>query len=786
MKTVIGKMLMVGALIEVAGAVFLFAASRDTRTAGWFTLWSGVVLFALGAYLAPYILARRLIRSGSRFFYKVRMVGREHMPRTGGALLVANHLSFVDGLFIMLSTRRPVRFLVEESYFNNIFLKPWMKVLGCIAVAQNSGPKDLLRALRRAGDYLDAGEVVCIFAEGQITRTGMLLPFKRGLERIVRGRNVPIVPVNLDRVWGSIFSNERGRFVTKLPRRFPYPVTVSFGAPLPSSTPAAEIRAAVQDLATEAWIYRKDDLRPLPFSLASAARRHPFRTLFADEMRGEVSGLKSLTGSIALARALRPKWTDQKAVGILLPPSVAGALVNMAAHLTARTVVNLNYTTGKAGIESACRQAGLKTVVTSRRFIEKAKLELPEGVEIVLLEDIAKTIGGFERVKCLAMAALAPYWLIERVAGALKRHGMDDVCAIIFSSGSSGEPKGAQITHYNLLSNCEASGQALHFGPHDRLLHLLPFFHTFGNMMLWAGIHHGCGLVFAPNPLDASSVGMLAERFGATIICASPTFLGLYTKRVEPRQFGSLRMVISGAEKLQSAVQDAFEARFGLTIQQGYGCTECSPVVAVNTEDYRAPGYFQPGNKPGTVGQPLPGVNVKIADPETLAPLPHNTPGMLMVRGPNVMKGYLGRDDLTAKVLRDGWYITGDIALIDDDGFIRITDRLSRFSKIGGEMVPHCRVEEALHAAAGISESQAFAVTAVADEKKGERLIVLHVIEAERIGGIVDALGNQGLPNLFIPKPNQFHRVEAFPLLGTGKIDLRALKRIAEERANGN
>lgn len=646
---------------------------------------------------------------------------------------------------------------------------------------QGDGPKEMLRALRVAGERLDAGEVVCIFAEGQITRTGMLLPFKRGLERIVRGRDVPIVPVNLDRVWGSVFSAERGRFVTKLPRRFPYPVTVSFGAPLPSATPAPDIRQAVQNLATEAWIWRKDDLRPLPFSLVSMARRHPLRTMFADELRGEVSGLKALTGATALARALRPVWRDQRAVGILLPPSVGGALVNMAAGLTARVTVNLNYTTGKAGMESACRQADLKTVVTSRRFLEKARLDPPQGVEVVLLEDVAARIGKGERLRCLALAAFAPYWMLERATGALRRHGMDDVCAVIFSSGSTGEPKGVQLSHYNVLSNCEASGQALHFGAGDRLLHLLPFFHSFGNMMLWAGVHHGAGVVFAPNPLDTDAIGSLTETFGATIICASPTFLGMYAKRVQPAQFGSLRMVISGAEKLQPATAQAFEQRFGLKIQEGYGCTECAPVVSVNTSDYRAPGYFQPGNKPGTVGQPLPGVTVRVVDPETFQPLSRNTPGMLLVKGPNVMKGYLGRDDLTQKVLRDGWYVTGDIALVDDDGFIKITDRLSRFSKIGGEMVPHGRVEEALHEVAGIRESQAFAVTAVTDAGKGERLVVLHVVETERIPAIVDGLCNCGLPNLFIPKPAHFIRVEGFPLLGTGKLDLRALRKMAEE-----
>ena len=243
-------------------------------------------------------------------------------------------------------------------------------------------------------------------------------------------------------------------------------------------------------------------------------------------------------------------------------------------------------------------------------------------------------------------------------------------------------------------------------------------------------------------------------------------------------------MVLTGAEKLPSRLAQAFEDRFGIGPIEGYGVTECAPVIAVNCPDFRAAGYFQPASRRGTVGQPLPGVSVQIVDPDSFAPLPPGTPGMLLVRGPNVMKGYLGREDLTAKAMRDGWYITGDIATLDEDGFLTITDRLSRFSKIGGEMVPHGRVEEALQQAAG-ADMQVFAVTGIPDERKGEQLAVLHTLDEATIPEIVAKLAADGLPNLFIPSRTNFIKVEPCRCWGLAKWILRGLKRIAMERLRG-
>jgi acyl-[acyl-carrier-protein]-phospholipid O-acyltransferase/long-chain-fatty-acid--[acyl-carrier-protein] ligase len=239
--------------------------------------------------------------------------------------------------------------------------------------------------------------------------------------------------------------------------------------------------------------------------------------------------------------------------------------------------------------------------------------------------------------------------------------------------------------------------------------------------------------------------------------------------------FGGLRLVMAAAEKLPDRLATAFEEKFGIRPVEGYGCTECSPAVSVNTHDFRAPGYRQVGTKRGTIGHPLPGMTVRIVDPETQTPLPIGEAGLLLVRGPNVMKGYLGKPEKTAEVLRDEWYCTGDIAAVDEDGFLQIRDRLSRFSKIGGEMVPHINVEETLHELSCVTE-QTFVVTGVPDESKGERLVVLHTATDAKLKECLEKLPNAGLPNLWIPRANQFYRVQEIPILGTGKLDLRKIK----------
>lgn len=713
-------------------------------------------------------------------FYKVTVRGIENLPKKGGALLVSNHVSFVDWLFIGKAIKRPIRFVVNEQWYNKWWVKPVLKAVGAIPVRGTGGPKVVMRALKAAGKYLDDGEIVCIFAEGQVTRTGGLQPFKRGVERIAKGHSCPVIPIHLDGVWGSVFSAERGRLFTKLPRRWRYPVTVMIGQPLPANLSAPEIRRHVLEQANEAWMQRKQHMHPLSRSVIRLGRKRRCGVVLHDTMRGSVRGYKALAGAVILARALAKNWGEQKTVGILLPPSVVGALVNMAAAISHRTIVNLNYTTGRAGIEAACKQSKLKTVITSRKFEEKAKLEMPEGVELVYMEDIAKTITAGARFKGLLYSLFWPCWWLTKKCKALPKPNMDDIATIIFSSGSTGEPKGVMISHFNLITNVDGASQILHISRKDQVLHMLPFFHTFGTLLLWLGTHCRTGLCFLPNPLDTEAVGEMVEMSSATVLVATPTFLQMYAKRVPPEQFGSLRMVVSGAEKLQRKFADSFKDTFGIGILEGYGTTECSPVISVNVDDERGAGVYQKGNKPGTVGHPFPGVIVRVVDPDTGEEQPTGEAGMLLVKGPNVMQGYLNEPEKTAEVLKDGWYRTGDIVKLDEDGYITITDRLSRFSKIGGEMIPHGLIEDHLLECLDCNE-KILAVTAIPDDRKGERIVVVHQpMNCEPLE-LIKKLKNMGLPGIYIPRESDFVEVKELPLLGTGKMDLKALKVIALE-----
>src|SRR5579859_4541357 len=769
--------------IAASGAYFLFSHFLRLDPRGAFL--AGAVITLAGTiyvlYLLPDWFLRLLLFFMTHTLYRIKVIGRDNVPEKGGALFVSNHMSFVDVLLLMASTDRPVRFLMIQSMYAMPLLKPFARMMRAIPISSELRPRDMIRSLRAASDAIRQGEVVCIFAEGQITRTGQMLPFRRGMERIIKGIDAPIIPVNLHGVWGSIFSYERNRFLWKVPRRIPYPVTVSFGQPLPPTASPMEVRQAVQELQSVAFAADRNPKLTLDRAFVRSSRRYFWRFHMADGRIPKMGFVSSLTKTIYVARRLRPLWKDQEMVGILLPPSVGGALTNQAAALLGHVPVNLNYTSNNEIIASCGRQCNLQTTVTSKMFLERfPDIEIP-GRKL-LLEDVLAKPRFTEKIAALLLAWTLPFGLLKSALGAKQRTD-EDLATVIFSSGSTGDPKGVMLTHYNIMANIRQMTQVFTLGGNDKVLGILPFFHSFGfTVGLWLPAVHGIGVVFHPNPLDATSISDLVAKYRITFLIATPTFLQAYMRRCLPEHFGSLQYVLVGAEKLPERTALAFEDTFGIRPLEGYGCTECSPVVAVNSRDFRAPGFRQVAARRGTIGHPLPGVSVRIVDPETRQLLPLNTPGMLLVKGPNIMKGYLGRPDQTAQVLQDGWYTTGDIATLSEDGFLTITDRLSRFSKIGGEMVPHIKIEEKLNELAGSTE-QVFTVSAVPDEKRGERIIVLHTLSEEELAPVVAKLADSDLPALWKPKKDQFFRVDALPYLGTGKLDLRALKSRAAELA---
>jgi acyl-[acyl-carrier-protein]-phospholipid O-acyltransferase/long-chain-fatty-acid--[acyl-carrier-protein] ligase len=769
--------------IFLASGVFYLFASVLKFSAPEIFLVVACATFAAAIYLLI-LLPDALLRFGlwclTNTIYKIRVVGRDNIPAKGGALFVCNHLSFADALLLIASTDRPIRFLMFKDIYESRWIKPFAKILRAIPISSDQRPRELIQSLQVAGDAIRNGEVVCIFAEGQITRIGQLLEFRRGFERIMKNQDAPIIPVALDGVLGSPTSFEHGRMVRHFPDHIPHRVTVSFGAPMPTTAGPVEVREAVQNLIAEAWQFRRAKMEPLPRNFIRTARKYPRRFCMADATTGKINFGNALAKTIYLSRRLKKVWVGQGMVGIYLPPSVPGALVNHAAFLCGKVPVNLNYTLSETTLAACVKQCEIKTILTSRKFLEKIKLT-PPG-ELIYLEDVAAKPTAMEKITSFLLAKFAPFGWLTKIAGREKEVVMDDLATIIFSSGSTGDPKGVMLSHYNIVSNIRQMENILNLTHRDCFLGILPFFHSFGftvTLCLPAAV--GSGVVFHPNPLDGKVIGSLVRENAVTLLLATPTFLQLYLRSVPPEDFGGLQFVITGAEKLPERLAIAFEEHFGIRPLEGYGTTECGPAVSVNMMNFRAPGFHQVGGKRGKIGRPLLGMSARIADAEDPwngKIIPLGEPGLLLVRGPNIMQGYLGQPQKTAEVLRDGWYCTGDMAFLDEDGFIQITGRMSRFSKIGGEMVPHLKIEEKLHEVAGVSE-QTFVVTGVPDEKKGERLVVLHKLVEADLQSCLEKFSTSELPNLWKPKAGDFFRVENFPLLGTGKLDLRGVKDLA-------
>lgn len=786
----------------LAASGFTYAAHEIFRLDTGSTLMTlalvtlGGTVYALA--MLPDFFVRLAVWILTNTVYRIRVEGAGNIP-TRGALLVANHVSWVDAFLVAAASGRMVRFMMWRPFYEAKALHWFFKRMHVIPIAATDSPRKTMESLGIARKEIEAGHSVCIFAEGSITRTGNLLKFRRGFERIVEGLDCPIVPVCLDGVWGSVFSYEGGRFLLKWPKRLPYPVTVLFGKPLPATASAFDVRQAIQDLSSEASRFRKARQQPIPVAFLRTAKRFWSRPFVADSLRGRFTFGKGLVGSLLLrdalfGRARAAPERDPERVGLLLPPSAGGALANLAVLAAGKIPVNLNYTASQEAFRHALAAARIRRVVTSRAFLEKLGTEIPlEGVERVLLEEKKVSPSGLQAAWVWLGCRLLPWKLAARLWLDGDLADVDATATILFSSGSTGTPKGVVLSHFNVLSNIESLRQVFSVAEEDAVLGVLPFFHSFGfTGTLCLPAVTGLSAVYHANPLDAKTVGRLAREHKATVLLATPTFLATYTKRVPPEDFRHLRRVVVGAEKLAEPTRAAFVEKYGVEPLEGYGTTECAPIVSVNVPDVEEGERRRPqvGHKPGTIGQPLPGISVRIVDPETRAPLPPGAEGLLLVKGPNVMQGYLDDPARTAEVLRDGWYETGDIAKLDEDGFLVITDRLSRFAKIAGEMVPLGKVEEAIVEAvkgsgtmgAGSEETNGpdVCVTSVPDEKKGERIVVLYRKGALDPKGTLEKLGAAGLPNLWVPREDAFKEVEAIPLLGTGKIDLRKARELAK------
>jgi acyl-[acyl-carrier-protein]-phospholipid O-acyltransferase/long-chain-fatty-acid--[acyl-carrier-protein] ligase len=772
-------------MIVAAGLFWLMQAKLDWSASTIFLV-AGLGTVPVAIYvvcLIPQATVRCVVWILSKLFYRLHVRGLRNLPERGGALLVANHVSWLDGVLLLLVSNRPIRMIAWSDYVSGWWINWLSRMWGVIPIRGTDGPKALLRSLEAAHEALLEGDLVCIFAEGGITRTGQLQPFQRGLLRIVDGTGCPVIPVYLDELWGSIFSYSGGRFFWKLPRHWPYPVSILFGKPLANPDDINQIRQAVQTLGVEAVEARKDRILVPQRQAIRRLKRCMFSPKVADSGGTELKGGRLLAGSLILRELLLRDviGADERMVGILLPPAVGSVVANLAVSFMPRVVVNLNYTLSNADVNYCIREAGIKHVITSARFLEKRPFDL--DCQVVLLEDLLKKVTGTQKLIAALKAYLLPSFILERLMG-LERLKPDDLMTVIFTSGSTGEPKGVMQTHKNIATNLIAANELLHFTTDDVLMGVLPFFHSFGyTFPLWLIVSGEPGAVYHFNPVESKMIGKLCEKHKVTVIAATPTFIKRYLKRCEKEQFRTVNLVITGAEKLPQDLARDFEAKFGVFPTEGYGTTELSPLGAVNVPKSRS-GSDQAERK-GTIGRPIPNVVAKIVDPETGADLGINQEGLLWMKGPNVMAGYLNKPEKTAEVIHDGWYNTGDVGKIDSDGFIHITGRQSRFSKIAGEMVPHIRIEELLtkivedpNDEEGEGEARV-AVTAVPDPDKGERIIVLHKPLSKPVDQVLKELGEADIPNLWLPSSDSFIEVPEIPILGTGKLDLKAVKELA-------
>lgn len=764
---------------------WLFSSLLGLSTSGIF-IFAGI-LMVIVAFITAKELAEPLVldilRLFLRPFYRIRVKGLEHIPETGGALIVCNHISYADAVLLLAACPRPIRFIMARSFFSRGYLNPIARMSGAVPISADDSPREIAKALHAAGKRVAAGEIVGIFAEGALTRTGALQAFNRGLEIIMRKQTAPIIPAALDGLHGTAYSYRDGQFVSPWHSRFPVKVSLAFGSPLPPATSAPEVRQAVSELAADLSI-KDTSCERLSTRFLRAAKRHPFRPCAADNGEKTLSYAAMAIRAMALGKHLSPRCKTSEKVGILLPSSTACALTNLALTLMGKVPVNLNFTIGEECLSKAIDKCEMDVVITSRTFLEKAGL--PTDPRYICLEELNK-----KALKRAGRFSAVAFWVLPvRLAAKFWRKGPgaaeNGLATILFSSGSTGDPKGVMLSHKNLNANVEALGRTLQLGHDDKVLGNLPSFHSFGLLgNVWYPFICGHSVVYCPNPLDFAAVGKACETYTVTVIITPPTFLSGMYRRCKADQLASVRKVITGAEKLSPKLAALFAEKFDVTPREGYGCTELSPAAALNLPDFVQRQFVQEGSRVGTVGRALPGVAVRIVTAESLddaaspgVPLPCNEQGVLLVKGANVMMGYLGDAERTADVLRDGWYVTGDIASLDADGFITIHDRLSRFSKIGGEMVPHERVEEEINAIIGTSSERKCVVTGVPDPKKGERLVALCAGDVD-LDTLHQALKDSELPNLWVPRRQALVHVECFPVLGTGKLDLKQIKHMA-------
>ena len=735
----------------------------------------------------PQSLVRLVLSWTISRHYKVNVQAMKNIPEQGGVLLLGNHISWVDWAILQIACPRPVRFVMDRKIYNQWYLKWFLKALDCIPIDASASSKSSLSSI---ATMLDKGEVVALFPEGSISRNGHLGEFKRGFELACKKAQHPvaIVPFYIRGLWGSKFSRSSNTLKAQRTKGMFRDVIVAFAPPMAQDTSAQQIKQAVFDLSVQSWTTHTRSFNDISSTWIDTVKRQSNKLALTDNMGISLTPKQALVGAISLSKLIKQN-APSKNIGLLLPTSSAGVLTNMATLLAGKTIVNLNYTASQSALLAAQQQADIQHIFTSKRFVKKLQQRgvdldpLFAKVNVFYIEDMLKNVSPIKKALHLIAISLLPASLLKVLYAPSTQQ--DQVAAILFSSGSEGAPKGVMLTHNNVLANLKQVADVLNTQASDVILGSLPLFHAFGlTVTQFLPLIEGVPLVCYADPTDATGMGKIVAKNKATIMCATSTFLRLYSKnrKLDPLMFDSLRIVVAGAEKLNSQVKIDFESKFKKDILEGYGTTETTPVASVNMPDHLDPKSWQVqvGGKQGTVGMPLPGTNFKIVDPDSFEPLPVGEAGMVLIGGAQVMLGYLNDPEKTQQVIKiiDGqrWYVSGDKGKLDADGFLTIVDRYSRFAKLGGEMVSLGAIEQSI-IDANETDIELVAVN-LPDDKKGETVTLLYQGELD-VAALKKHMSETGVNPLMMPK--SWHQVEQRPKLGSGKTDFSKAKELAIE-----
>jgi acyl-[acyl-carrier-protein]-phospholipid O-acyltransferase/long-chain-fatty-acid--[acyl-carrier-protein] ligase len=705
---------------------------------------------------------------------KLELHGVEKIP-DGGILVIANRLSFEDLLHLekQLSGRKLV-YLIERGLDYDPLLQAHLdkEDVEALEFSSDEALKDVFK--KELHQYLAEGSVVIFIPGVTQIRAAQGVAVPSSILQFLTSANAPILPLYVDHPEETALGVENRHEVER--------IVLSFGEPLQRE--AANLANFTENLliaSEKAYSARPILNGNLAYEILRGLKKNGTSAQFTDGIDGtDLRFDKMLAAAIALSKLLK-KETAKKRVGIILPPGKGGIVANVAVLLAGKVPVNLNFTAGDKAVESCIRQADLDKFITADKFVRKlSSFAWPPNRDLIMLDRVLPTLKS-KIILWLGISKIFSAGMLAAMLGISKKGGHEEA-VLLFTSGSSGEPKGVVLSHRNLLANVNQFGSRIGLKSTDKVLGCLPLFHSLGcTVTMWYPLIEGISVVTYPSPLEVPKLAELIEKYSISLLLATPTFLRGYLRRAKKEQLQSLKMVVTGAEKLPKKVADSFEKRFGHPVLEGYGLTETSPVTNFNVPDPEAGDDKHPvlpNRRFGSVGLFIPGVAVRITDPDTQEPLPIHSSGMIWLRGANIFEGYLNQPEKTAEVMQNGWFMTGDIGRVDEEGFLYIEGRLSRFSKIGGEMVPHEAVEDHIIKALGLGDDERkIAIVGVPDEAKGEALILLSSDPDVDMHDLRVKLTGEGLPALWIPK--KLVDVDEIPILASGKLDIKGCEQLA-------